>query len=582
MEHPDSLPKCQCGLTVVTYTSRQRGSEGRQFYRCPKPIGEANRCKYFEWIEPSQPSSSSQGLPPTPKSEPPTSQGRTLQPPSTPTPMSSAKRSFSTLDEFADPQPSPASQKRAKTMESALTAQHDEFDAILDEREHIEHPVASWPPQTPKRTSQRPANAGGLLPTPSPMVYGKFQPSVPGPSGGSSGRQPITPGNMPFSSQETLDGEDQEELSADLIAKLVQPLGDIPAYIRKLERKKVAAEKSRDIKAAKIVDLEKEVERLKAREKELENLVEMLEKDAQYLGCAKRSSDRQCTFEVWLEGNATEHELPPTPQASGSMPASSQSYLQPPSTPTPSSKRVSSVIDEQELELTPSQKRLKIIQAALRGPPCPEPTNRATTPVLISSPVLPDDVATLGLATSVQAPETSSQASRAQSRSPAPGGSAGFHGPVAGDLVDIFGIESLPHTPRTGPQETLFRPPPSPSPSPYTSLKGKQRAYDNVGTSGPSGSVSTPLYSGSSNGVIGGLSAGSIADMLVTMNGIPDYIRGLQVRAANAERENELKTLRLRHLENEVERLKAKQEELEEIIGFYQSSQVHHPFTHTQ
>ncbi|KAJ3500606.1 hypothetical protein NLJ89_g9721 [Agrocybe chaxingu] len=288
--------------------------------------------------------------------------------------MSSAKRSFSALDE-SDPQPSPASQKRAKIIEAALITRPDECDTILDEREHFEHPATSWPPQTPQRTSQRPANAGGLLPTPSPMFYGKFQPSVSGPSGGSSGRQPITLGSMPSSSQETLDGEDQEELSADLIAKLVQPLGGIPAYIHKLERKKIAAEKSRDIKAAKIVDLEKEVER-------------------QYLGCAKRSSDRQCTFEVWLEDNAA--ELPPTPQASGSVLASSQSYLQPPSTPTPSSKRISSVIDEQELESTPSQKRLRIIQAALTGPPCPEPTNRVSTPVLIPSPVLPDDIATLG------------------------------------------------------------------------------------------------------------------------------------------------------------------------------------------
>ncbi len=61
--------------------------------------------------------------------------------------------------------------------------------------------------------------------------------------------------------QETFTGENTEELSANSIETLLQSLGNIPAYVKKLERRKIAAEKSRDAKANKIASLEAEVER---------------------------------------------------------------------------------------------------------------------------------------------------------------------------------------------------------------------------------------------------------------------------------------------------------------------------------
>lgn len=50
-------------------------------------------------------------------------------------------------------------------------------------------------------------------------------------------------------------------LSSDTISGLLHALGGIPDYVRKLERQKIAADKSNDAKAKRIHDLEAEVER---------------------------------------------------------------------------------------------------------------------------------------------------------------------------------------------------------------------------------------------------------------------------------------------------------------------------------
>ena len=69
------------------------------------------------------------------------------------------------------------------------------------------------------------------------------------------------PDEGPSMSQETAFFDISEELSADAIAKKLQSLNQLPEYIRKLERKKKAAELSRDAKGRKIADLEAEVKR---------------------------------------------------------------------------------------------------------------------------------------------------------------------------------------------------------------------------------------------------------------------------------------------------------------------------------
>jgi len=69
------------------------------------------------------------------------------------------------------------------------------------------------------------------------------------------------PIEAPPSSQDTIGGNDAQELTADSIQSMLHSFGGIPEYVRKLERKKIAAEKSRDAKATKIAHLEAEVER---------------------------------------------------------------------------------------------------------------------------------------------------------------------------------------------------------------------------------------------------------------------------------------------------------------------------------
>jgi len=51
------------------------------------------------------------------------------------------------------------------------------------------------------------------------------------------------------------------ELSPDAISTLLRALGGIPEYVRKLERKKMAAEKSSDAKARRIAELEAEIDK---------------------------------------------------------------------------------------------------------------------------------------------------------------------------------------------------------------------------------------------------------------------------------------------------------------------------------
>jgi len=62
-------------------------------------------------------------------------------------------------------------------------------------------------------------------------------------------------------SQETDCSAISEDFSADSVARKIQFFNELPDYIRKIERRKVAAEMSRDAKARKILDLQAEIER---------------------------------------------------------------------------------------------------------------------------------------------------------------------------------------------------------------------------------------------------------------------------------------------------------------------------------
>lgn len=168
-------------------------------------------------------------LPPTPQSNPQASHSAFHEPPSTPTPL---KRGLP--EDTITP-----SQKRLKIASEHPDFSCDSVSTLQFVRRQMQYDPGKEMPQTPQRVqSQR---------------------SFTTPAHGRSYDPDALAGPSP--SQETLDGEEIKELSADYVEETVKSLGGLPAYLRKLERRKIAAEKSRDAKANKIRALEAEVER---------------------------------------------------------------------------------------------------------------------------------------------------------------------------------------------------------------------------------------------------------------------------------------------------------------------------------
>lgn len=161
-------------------------------------------------------------LPPTPKSNPQASHSAFREQPLTPTPL---KRGLSDEDMMTP------SQKRLKIMSEHPDFSCDSVSTPQFVRSQMQYDPEKEMPQTPQRVrSQR-----------------SF--TIPAHSQSST---------APSLSQESIS---REEITADSVEEMVQSLSGLPAYIRKLERRKIAAEKSRDAKANKIQALEAEVER---------------------------------------------------------------------------------------------------------------------------------------------------------------------------------------------------------------------------------------------------------------------------------------------------------------------------------
>jgi len=288
----------------------KKHNPAREFYRCAKPIDE--QCSYFAWVDELRLSQTTT-LPPTPESAGPSRQTY-LEPPSTPTPTQSMKRNISDVEDGSEgfQRSLSGSQKRTKIMQEVLSdpsssqnlhseeTSHTGQSSVLQENKFKPaHEPASpsltarhnngesrnevsvgsstaWPPRTPSRQQNNMKPDSSFL-TPSPGhvgFHGHGQASnisVLGASG----------------SQKTESEENAQELTVDSVSNMIRQLGKLPDYVRKLERKKIAAEKSRDAKNTKMVNLqnevqtlEREITRLKAREKELEEVIAAYEHDA--------------------------------------------------------------------------------------------------------------------------------------------------------------------------------------------------------------------------------------------------------------------------------------------------------------
>ncbi|KAF8813819.1 hypothetical protein BYT27DRAFT_6358101 [Phlegmacium glaucopus] len=168
-------------------------------------------------------------------------------------PYRHTKRTASIMEEPSDfPQASP-SQKRIRLMETALRAGTP--GGTPSKPRNINPPQTSPSarltadnvafPQTPTRSARRPT-----IHSPSPSLD---------PLDFELGSQQSTASTAPDDNMASK--LESGELTPELIGSMVNVLGSIPDYIRKLSRKLVAAEKSRDARTKKIEYLEDEVKR---------------------------------------------------------------------------------------------------------------------------------------------------------------------------------------------------------------------------------------------------------------------------------------------------------------------------------
>ncbi|KAF8904454.1 hypothetical protein CPB84DRAFT_1960841 [Gymnopilus junonius] len=279
----DETVRCKHNLPARIFTSGSQHNPGRQFYKCAKDPGDPDRCKFFAWVdelESRTPSSSQtrmgQGnrLPPTPQSGKHSGSNLRPEPPSTPTPTQSLKRNFSAVENSDQPEGTPSTaQKRSRLeliQEALAETQQD-----TPSQAHPSSQTQSQPgPSTPARNVNPPFEdpfsehgTGGAWPPKRLNDHKRIPRQAPA-------RNPSY-NDVDGCSQVTL--SDDEGLTSESITKLAQRLQGLAEYVRKLERKKLAAEKSRDAKDSKIAYLQAEVTRLQAREKELEEVIAVFE-----------------------------------------------------------------------------------------------------------------------------------------------------------------------------------------------------------------------------------------------------------------------------------------------------------------
>ncbi|PPQ89742.1 hypothetical protein CVT25_014143 [Psilocybe cyanescens] len=263
MEHNDEPPKCAHNLPARLYTTYKEPHVGREFYRCPKTIGD-QQCKFFAWVDGGKesPETHTTALPSTPVSTARPSNQRHSDPLSTPTPV---KRNGSDID-------NDCKYKRTRT---SIFRSPVSSSPPYTSKENADSNWGGWgsgwpPPSTPPKTNNIPSNI-------STSPWATYI------SGGAQGNMSVGPS----SSQETLKDESvQPTLTPELISDMIRRLQAAPEYIQKLDRKRNAAEKSRDAKNSKMISLqeqvnslENEVQKLKAREKQLEEVIAAYEAD---------------------------------------------------------------------------------------------------------------------------------------------------------------------------------------------------------------------------------------------------------------------------------------------------------------
>jgi len=183
------------------------------------------------------------------------------------TPVKNMKRNASSMQESSDfPQPSP-SQKRLKLIEAAMAG-----EGFSD---HSGSSITS-----PNATVNNARNISAFQPSVSVGLNVNQTPAFPQTPTRSATTLPSCSSPEPFSQQSsastTKDGSMawSGEITPELIEDMVKVLSKLPDYIRKLDRKRIATEKSLEARKNKVQYLEDEIKRLKDRQKELEFIID--------------------------------------------------------------------------------------------------------------------------------------------------------------------------------------------------------------------------------------------------------------------------------------------------------------------
>ncbi|KAF8518776.1 hypothetical protein JB92DRAFT_2901671 [Gautieria morchelliformis] len=264
---------CYHGVAVPLLTSTSANNPGRKFYTCTKNRGDPDKCNFFKWADELPQASQDAAVSSQPKT--PTKRLRAV----TPTTMA-----FS-------PSNAGPSAHRYRYRPDPIEDDEEIVNLISDEETSRFLSAASGQPpakkymfnstdETPGRYGAPRHSSGGesypssimKTPTQKPSQWQAIRddPENPFHAHAASVAQARPSEVEPLSSQAT------PVATGDPLQAAVDLLQSVPETVRRLERKLTATEKARDARAARIVQLQAEVEDLKDRNRSLEEAMETL------------------------------------------------------------------------------------------------------------------------------------------------------------------------------------------------------------------------------------------------------------------------------------------------------------------
>ncbi|KAF8520416.1 hypothetical protein BU17DRAFT_65432 [Hysterangium stoloniferum] len=260
---PDGVVKCYHGMAVNPLTSNSVANPGRIFYTCFKNRDDKDKCGFFKWADDlNMPSSSG-----TPSSPPATRQKPTWAPNTAPFTPKATPHGANNIDVDDD---------EILIDEYQLNQLRDE-DIDHDTESAVKSPPKKFKFYKPEEIHGRPSSSSAnqptfLSPASTQKKLGAWESIRNDPSLATDRDGSLSQRSSPANA-----------ISIDGITNALESLASsVPEIIRKLERQRNAAEKSRDAKATRITQLEKEMQEygftsgLKDRNRSLEDAIQAL------------------------------------------------------------------------------------------------------------------------------------------------------------------------------------------------------------------------------------------------------------------------------------------------------------------